>query len=203
VRWLPLLLFTTVAFADGDLPIGTNPGAIPSSGKPVTGGTPLKVGQVLQVKWGRTWWAARVVALKKNGSVRITYAGWAKSWDEWVERGRLQLDKDAVKKARRAHPAFVLPPLPAQPGKPGRLWHPGPVPSSNERVRADAQLIAGQLLQVKWGNQWWGAKVVAVKGNGSVRITYVGWEKSWDEWVERGRLQLDTNPPTVFDHPPK
>jgi hypothetical protein len=69
-------------------------------------------------------------------------------------------------------------------------------------VPIDAPLAVGELLQVMWGNRWWGAKVLATRPEGSVKIRYVGWSSSWDEWVRRDRLQFDRNPPTVIDRPP-
>ena len=35
------------------------------------------------------------------------------------------------------------------------------------------------------------------------QITYVGWAKSFDEWVSRERLQFDSNPPRVIELPTK
>jgi hypothetical protein len=55
-------------------------------------GDPLatySVGQNVDVHWGSRWWPGRI--LKKDGSrYRITYDGWAASWDEWVGAERLR-----------------------------------------------------------------------------------------------------------------
>jgi hypothetical protein len=79
-----------------------SPGAIESTNRPVTADTELKPGQVLQVMWGGTWWAARVLTLPPDGTVKIHYIGWGSNWDEAVPRTRLQLDPDALSKAKKA-----------------------------------------------------------------------------------------------------
>ena len=201
MRWFGVVLFLTLAQAGDDIPVGTNPGAIESTGKAVSQKTPLRIGQILQVKWGNTWWAAKVVALKENGTVKITYVGWHKSSDEWVPRKRLQLDANAVKKAKRAlqkkKPLVrKLPPPPVPPLQ----RNPGPVKPSGDRVRPDSPLDVGLLVMVESGGAWWGAKIIALRWDGRVKITYVGWAKSFDEWVSRERLQFDSNPPRVIEH---
>jgi hypothetical protein len=86
--------------------LGGLPGAIPSSGKAVTAGTPLRVGMMLQVEWGGEWWAARIIGIQRDGQVKIHYLGWESEWDEVVPRSRLQLDPEAWVKARAA----IVPP---------------------------------------------------------------------------------------------
>ncbi|MHC4410543.1 MAG: MBT domain-containing protein [Planctomycetota bacterium] len=51
------------------------------------------------------------------------------------------------------------------------------------------KLCVGQLLQACWGNRWWAARIVALRGN-RVRIHYVGWDDIWDKSVEPSRIRL-------------
>jgi hypothetical protein len=41
------------------------------------------------VEWGGQWWPA-VVLREENGKYRIHYAGYDKSWDEWVGKARIR-----------------------------------------------------------------------------------------------------------------
>ncbi len=44
------------------------------------------------------------------------------------------------------------------------------------------QYRAGQRVEVQWGNTWWPAEVLQVRGN-QFLIHYTGWGNNWDEWV--------------------
>lgn len=76
-----------------------DPGSIPSSDRPVTEGTPLQVGQEVQLKWNDTWWAATVTGFEPDGTVRTSYFGWDRRFDEAVPRSDLQLDTNTREKA--------------------------------------------------------------------------------------------------------
>lgn len=54
------------------------------------GGGGLAVGQNVEVLWNGTWYAASILALLPDGTVRIHYTGWASSWDENVTRDRIR-----------------------------------------------------------------------------------------------------------------
>lgn len=149
-------------------------GPIASSGRCVTKRTRLKVGQVLQVQWQQQWWAARVLRARRDGKVRIRYVGWGSEYDETVVRSRLQLDRQAVKKARKA---ALLP------------WIVGTaefVPFEG----ALASLAIGQEILVESGGQWWPATVLGILAHErKARIHYTGWEASWDENVANSRIR--------------
>jgi hypothetical protein len=115
-------------------------------------------GAEIEVVWQGTWWAARVVEVRSDPRLsadqdlyKISYDGWARSWDEWVELSRM---RDRV-------------PSP-------------PPPKGGYKV--------GHHVEVLWGGSWWKAKVTAVKGKQS-QITYDGWDRSWDEWVDHSRIR--------------
>ncbi|MBL9131114.1 MAG: hypothetical protein JNG86_07945 [Verrucomicrobiaceae bacterium] len=76
-----------------------NPGSIPSSDRPVTEGTPLQIGQEVQLKWNGLWWAATVMGFEPDGTVRTSYFGWDRRFDEAVPRSDLQIDTNTREKA--------------------------------------------------------------------------------------------------------
>ena len=47
---------------------------------------------------------------------------------------------------------------------------------------------AGQQVKVEWKGSWWDGLIREVKGD-SYLIHYVGFDSSWDEWVDDSRLQ--------------
>jgi hypothetical protein len=54
---------------------------------------------------------------------------------------------------------------------------------------ATAVVAVPRDAQVLWGNTWWKAEVLEVKG-GRYRIHYVGYDSSNDEWVGPDRIQI-------------
>ena len=48
--------------------------------------------------------------------------------------------------------------------------------------------VAGQQVKVEWKGSWWDGLIREVKGD-SYLIHYVGFDSSWDEWVDDSRLQ--------------
>jgi len=51
----------------------------------------------------------------------------------------------------------------------------------------------GDTVEVSWAGAWYSAKILAVRA-GEYRITYVGWDSSWDEWVKPSRIRSAKNP---------
>lgn len=207
-----LLLAAILAIpAFGDLPEGSNPGPIAPTGKAVDAKTPLRVGQVLQVAWGGQWWAARVLAVRKDGAVRIRYLGWAKSWDAVVKRSRLALDADAEKKAKKTirnrvvlqPPKVQQRPQPQKPKPKGKYWNPGSLKPSGRQVTRETDLRKGDYVLARSGNHWYGARVLEVLKRDLVRIHWVGWHPKYDTILRRADLQLDSNPPSIIDRPPQ
>ncbi|MHC4958948.1 MAG: Tudor-knot domain-containing protein [Planctomycetota bacterium] len=179
VRFLALLLLVGAATAQGP---------VSPTGRAVGQATDLDVNQPLLVEWGGQWWAGTVLEVLKDGRVKIHYTGWAARWDEVVTRQRLQLGAPVVPR-----PALV---------PPDKHWRPGALEPTGRAVKDETRLVKGQPLLVEWGGHWWGAKVLAVRHDGMVRIHYVGWEERWDEWVDPKRLLLDSNPPRVINRHP-
>jgi hypothetical protein len=50
------------------------------------------------------------------------------------------------------------------------------------------QYRACQRVEVQWGNTWWAAEVLQVRGN-QYYIHYTGWGNNWDEWVTDCRIR--------------
>jgi hypothetical protein len=47
--------------------------------------------------------------------------------------------------------------------------------------------IALKRIEVEWGQTWWPAEILQVKGD-KYLIHYTGFEASWDEWVRKDRI---------------
>jgi ribosomal 50S subunit-recycling heat shock protein len=186
----------------GDVPADAGP--ISSTGLKVDADTKLELNQVLQVEWGRTFWAARVLELLSDGRVKIHYLGWVASWDEVVPRSRLQLDDKAIEKTQEASkpsrdddPIFLdddaifdfsLEPEKTEKGEVPAFS--GPIKPTGVKVDANTKLEVNQVLDAHDGGDWFAARILALLPDGSVKVHYIGWPTS-DEVVPRSRLQLD------------
>ena len=47
------------------------------------------VGDAVDIFWGSSWWPGSIT-MKDGKRYRITYEGWASTWDEWVTATRLR-----------------------------------------------------------------------------------------------------------------
>lgn len=58
------------------------------------------------------------------------------------------------------------------------------------RVAGKAQPAykVGDSVQVLWKGKWWPASVISI-GSGRWKIHYDGYDDSWDEWVDPGRIK--------------
>jgi hypothetical protein len=59
--------------------------------------------------------------------------------------------------------------------------------TKKDEARLDADLTAD--CEVEWKGEWWDAKVLRTE-NDRWRIHYIGYEKSWDEWVGPDRIRF-------------
>lgn len=50
--------------------------------------------------------------------------------------------------------------------------------------------FAGQQVKVEWKESWWDAIIRDISG-ASYLIHYVGFDSSWDEWVDHSRIKLE------------
>ena len=67
---------------------------------------------------------------------------------------------------------------------------PGPIQPSARLVGATTILRPGDFVHVLWSNSWYRGQVMEARGDGTVKIHYVGWADHWDEVVGRSRLRL-------------
>ena len=49
---------------------------------------------------------------------------------------------------------------------------------------------AGQQVKVEWNGSWWDA-LIREERDGIYLIHYVGFDASWDEWVDSSRIKND------------
>lgn len=77
------------------------------------------------------------------------------------------------------HPAVVAPPAP-----------PPPADEHGILVLDSTPLVGGQAVRISWGASYYAGQVVAVNGNGTVRVHYSNYDGMWDEDVARYRLRL-------------
>lgn len=171
--------------------LGGLPGPIETTGKKLPANRKLKPGDVLQAAEAGIWYAARVVKPLRGGKVRIHFIGWPSSYDTDLPRSQLQLDPNALEKARKAANQLGI----IGSWKFSRSIRSGvvtlqSVPSTGIPVANTTKLKVGQRLQVESSGAWWAGKVLELRPKGNVKIRYVGWGKQFDEVVPRSRLQL-------------
>ena len=54
----------------------------------------------------------------------------------------------------------------------------------------EATYSLGQQVKVEWNNGWWDALIREIHG-GKYFIHYVGFDSSWDEWVDDSRIKAN------------
>ncbi|HKB41369.1 MAG TPA: agenet domain-containing protein [Gemmataceae bacterium] len=153
-----------------------------ATGNSRTSKTPLKIGDRIQAEWQGSWWPAEVIAVRKDGSVKVHFPGWGSEWDEVVPRSRVRLGDPAGDEEGPAEESD----------------HPGPVasihlgqPLPGKPVSATTSLKVGDRVLAEQLSAWWAAEVVGLRDDGRVKVHYTGWEWSWDEVVPRRRLRLE------------
>ncbi len=156
----------------------------------VTADTKLNVNDKIQVEWGGGWWNARVVALERDGRVKIHYEDWDDYPDEVVPRERLKLGwADAAAGGLAGGIGFPA----------GAQIVSGQAPVYESTLAAmifttplgeASPLEVGDEVLAEWGGAWWAAEVAAPADGDRVRIHYTGWEGYPDEVLPRNRLRL-------------
>ncbi|MFO0647449.1 MAG: hypothetical protein U0326_14510 [Polyangiales bacterium] len=81
-----------------------------------------------------------------------------------------------VTQSAPCHPTFVAAPPPSD--EHGLL------------VLDTTPLVGGQAVLIEWGASYYAGQVIAVNGNGTVRVHYSSYSGMWDEDVPRYRLRL-------------
>jgi hypothetical protein len=63
-----------------------------------------------------------------------------------------------------------------------------PAPAVPQQLSMPLAPIAFKQIEVEWGQRWWPAETLQVKGD-KYRIHYTGFDASWDEWVGKDRIR--------------
>ncbi|HEX4998635.1 MAG TPA: hypothetical protein VFY29_10430 [Terriglobia bacterium] len=66
-----------------------------------------------------------------------------------------------------------------------------PLVPGGKAVTAQTNLEPGQMLLVEDGDEWWGARILTLMPDGSVRVHLLGADPAADQTVPRSRLQLE------------
>jgi hypothetical protein len=118
------------------------------------------------------------------------------------EKKAAQGPVDALRPRLAALPRSDVPPPPPQPVVTSPVVNP---PVVTRQVTFPAQAvpqqspmpldpIAGNQIEVEWGQTWWPAEILRVQGN-EYLIHYTGFDASWDEWVNTDRIRSRQNAP--------
>ncbi len=134
---------------------------------------------------------AKVASLAVEGSLGDTglpESEWRPMLTHWLtETGFAPYYVDSSKPSVDAAPfvtttaAAAAAPSASAPAKGGPAK---PVASASKK----AAYSVGAKVSVLWGNRWWNATVLSVKGD-KYLIHYDGWASSWDEWVTSARMK--------------
>jgi hypothetical protein len=205
---------------------------VPSDGTFAPGGQQLDVGMVpdCDVEWGDTWWPAKLLETK-NGKYYIHYVGWSNSWDEWVtedryrpREGRPQEQPQPGNDNQLEEPDcevlwggtwWKAKVLEQKDGK-YRIHYVGWDSSWDEWIgperyrplpgaKPTPATSTGADCEVKWGDQWYPAKVLEKKGR-KFRVRLIGYSDVWEDWVQPKRirpLKIEAKPVPENPSPPQ
>ncbi|MFO0650089.1 MAG: hypothetical protein U0326_27960 [Polyangiales bacterium] len=87
-------------------------------------------------------------------------------------------------------PASVVVVTPPAPCHPTVVAPPPPSDEHGLLVLDSTPLVGGQAVLIEWGAGYYPGQVIAVNGNGTVRVHYTSYGGMWDEDVPRYRLRL-------------
>lgn len=59
---------------------------------------------------------------------------------------------------------------------------------TDKRIRPLVGWKVGDELEVEWKGTWYASKIIEVKDD-QYKITYIGWDSKWDEWVTVKRMR--------------
>lgn len=151
----------------------------------------FKVGDSVEIQWEGSWFPGQILEVLSDGVFKIHYSGFDSSWDEVVTAVRVRAPgtltaandgggQPTIPMATQATGGAASPPVSFDPIKHLLL---------GEQVTAKTPLEPGDAVLAEWGGAYWEARVLELQKK-NVKITYVGWDTSWDETVPRSRLRL-------------
>jgi dsDNA-specific endonuclease/ATPase MutS2 len=99
-----------------------------------------------------------------------------------------QVRKKANEKVKQLKESLIgkLKPLQESHVKNGKLDEALAIREQIRRLKMEP--IALKEVEVEWGQRWWPAEILQVKGD-KYLIHYTGFEASWDEWVRKDRIR--------------
>jgi hypothetical protein len=161
-----------------------------AQGQPVQPDTELAPGDAVYIEWYGSWYPGEVLALARDGTVKVHYSGWESMFDEQVPRSRLRTGNPGESGEQFGGMAAVggAMPMPPPPSDPLASL------LTTQPVLANTAVRKGDRLLVEWFGYWWPGEVVQTLDNGQVKIHYSGWDSNWDEVVARDRLRVQTPP---------
>jgi hypothetical protein len=157
---------------------------------------PFKVGDEVCAQWSVDWrWYDAEVLEISPDYLKIHYAGYSSSYDEWVKLDSVinpgtysAGDSVWVQSKGAYYTASVL-----QVGKEQyKVHYTGYDASWDEWVtpcRVFPAPKVGDPVWVKWKMSWYYAKILTV-GTNEWKIHYVGWDSGWDEKVGPARIMF-------------
>lgn len=158
-----------------------------------------RVGERVEVFSGGGWYKGFITDTN-NGKYKIRYYGYEESDDEWVSEKQIRQSTQTqyrigsnveVNWQGEWWSAKVLQ---VQGGVHyvaydgfGTEWNEW-VPSNRVREKNQSQFKIGSEIQVEWKGYWYRAKIIDVR-EGEFYVHYIGYERSWDEWVKPNRVK--------------
>ncbi|MGD1808252.1 CHAT domain-containing protein [Dapis sp. BLCC M126] len=140
----------------------------------------LRLNQYVEVLWQNQWYLAKIFD-NKNNQYCITYVGYESSWDECIDRVRIRIADPRKVDAERLRLEGYR-----------RNTNTNIEQNNSDISQRDNNYQINKYVEVLWKKQWYLAKIFEVKNN-EYCITYVGYERSWDECVDNDRLrQVDS-----------
>jgi hypothetical protein len=151
----------------------------------------FKVGDSVEIQWEGSWFPGQVLEVLSDGVFKIHYSGFDSSWDEVVTPARLRAPGAVAAKSGDGSQSTISSPSQTAGGAVSQPVSFDPIKQLllGEQVTAKTPLEPGDAVLADWGGTYWEARVLDLQKK-NVKITYVGWDSSWNETVPRSRLRL-------------
>lgn len=136
----------------------------------------LRLNQYVEVLWQNEWYLAKIFE-NKNDRYCITYVGYDSSWDECINRVRIRIADPRKVDAERLRLEGYR-----------RNTNINKEPNNSDFSQTDNNYQINEYVEVLWEEQWYLAKIFEIE-NSQYCVTYVGYDRSWDECVDSDRLR--------------
>ena len=139
-------------------------------------GTRLRVNQYVEVLWQNQWYLAKIFETKNN-QYCITYVGYDRSWDECIDVVRIRIADPRKVDAERLRLEGYR-----------RNTNTNIEETHSKYSQTDRDYQVNEYVEILWKEQWYLGQIFEIKNN-QYCVTYVGYDRSWDECVGKERLQ--------------